>query len=77
MQFGVTEIQVPSVSKQYIMQGLDHKHHMAIRSIFLWFRSALLMVTTYYALAQNMGELSASNLVSFQTMLNWKSYSSH
>ena len=56
MQFGVTEIQVSSVIyKQYIMQDVDHKHHMSIRSILLWFRSALLMVTTYCALAQNVG----------------------
>lgn len=60
MQFGVTEIQVSSViSKQCVMQGVDYKHHMAIRSILLWLRSALLVVTTYCALAQNVGRIKS------------------
>lgn len=56
MPFEVIETQDSSViSKQYITEYVDHKKHMAERNIVLWFQSALLIVTIYCVLAQNMG----------------------
>lgn len=56
MPFGEIEILDSLViSKQHITECVDHKHHMAVRNIVLWFQSALLIVTIHCALAQNMG----------------------